>query len=165
MRCALPLLTLVALCTACGGPGSQRPADHVGADAMARQAVEAASAALDQALRTNDAEALFTHVADDVVLMPPGEAPVRGSAAMRGWYARFLSQFRTSSLTLTDREVFVGEGWAVVKGSYEWGLKATAGGDPLIDRGSYVQIWTRQPNGGWLFSREIWNSSVPPPAP
>jgi hypothetical protein len=78
MRCALPLLTLVALCTACGGPGSLRPAKHVGADATARPALE---------------------------------------AAMRGWYARFLSQFRTSSLTLRDREVFAGEGWAVVKGS------------------------------------------------
>ena len=58
-----------------------------------RAAVEAATAAFHQALRTNDAGALFAYVADDVVMMPPGEAPVRGKAAMRAWYAGFLSQF------------------------------------------------------------------------
>jgi ketosteroid isomerase-like protein len=37
-----------------------------------------------------------------------------------------------------------------------------AGGKPLVDRGSYMQVWQRQPDGRWLFSREVWNSSVPP---
>lgn len=84
---------------------------------------------------------------------------------MRAWYAGFLAQFRTSSLVLTDREVFLGEGWAVETGTFEWGLEPAAGGAPVIDRGSYMQIWKPQPGGRWTFAREIWNSSVPPPAP
>ena len=67
-------------------------------------AFEAATAAFHQALRANDAEALFAYVAEDVLLMPPGEDTVRGRNAMRDWYAAFLSQYRTSSLTLSDRE-------------------------------------------------------------
>ena len=98
-------------------------------------------------------------------MMPPGEAAIHGKAAMRAWYDGFLSQFRTSSLTLTDREVFIGEGWAVEMGTYEWGLEAMVGGDPVIDRGHYMQLWKPQPDGQWRFAREIWNSSVPPPAP
>ena len=127
---------------------------------------EAATAAFHQALRTNDADALFAYVADDVLLMPPGEAAVRGKNAMRDWYAGFLSQSRTSSLTLSGQEVIVGDEWAVELGAYEWGLTPVAGGDPVLDRGNYMQVWKSQPDGHWRFEREIWNSLVPasPPA-
>ena len=101
-----------------------------------KRTFESATAAFHQALRTNDAEALFAHVADDVLLMPPGEDAVRDKSAMRDWYAGFLSQFRTSSLTLSDREVFIGGGWAVELGSYEWGLTPADGGSAVLDRGS-----------------------------
>jgi ketosteroid isomerase-like protein len=121
---------------------------------------EIATAEFHQALRTNNVEALFAHVADEVLLMPPGESAVRGKDAMRDWYAAFLSQYRTSSLTLSDREVFVGERWAVEIGSYEWGLTPAAGGGDVLDRGSYMQLWKSQADGRWRFAREIWNSSA-----
>jgi ketosteroid isomerase-like protein len=82
----------------------------------------------------------MSYVADDVILMAPGEAPVRGKKAVRAWYTGLLSQYHTSSLTLTDREVFVGSGWAVELGAYEWGLAPTKGGTPSVDRGSYMQV-------------------------
>ena len=124
-------------------------------------AFEIATAEFHQALRTNDAEALFAYVADDVLLMPPGEDAVRGKMAMRDWYAAFLSQYSTSSLTLSDREVFVGDRWAVELGSYEWGLTPSAGGADVLDGGNYMQVWKSQPDGQWRFEREIWNSSAP----
>lgn len=124
-------------------------------------AFEAATAAFHQALRTNDAEALLGYVADDVLLMPPGEDAVRGKEAMRDWYAAFLSQYRTSSLILSDREVFAGDRWAVELGTYEWSLAPTAGGAVAFDRGNYMQVWRSQPDGHWRFEREIWNSSAP----
>ena len=122
---------------------------------------EAATAAFHEALRTNDAQALFAYVADDVLLMPPGEGAVRGKNAMREWYAAFLAQYRTSSLKLSSREVFVGDRWAVELGSYEWGLSPVAGGDDMVDHGNYMQLWRSQPDGEWRFEREIWNSSAP----
>lgn len=124
-------------------------------------AVEAATAAFHQALRTNDPEALFAWVVEDVQMMPPGEPVVRGKDAMREWYAGFLSQYHTTSLELSDREVLVGAGWAVELGSYAWGLAPAAGGEPVLDRGNYMQVWTVQPDGQWRFAREIWNSSAP----
>ena len=124
-------------------------------------AFEAATTAFHEALRTNDAEALFAYVADNVLLMPPGEAPVLGKDAMRDWYAGFLSQYRTSSLMLSDREVFVSDEWAVELGTFEWGLTPAAGGSPVLDRGNYMQLWKSQPDGEWRFEKEIWNSSEP----
>ena len=127
---------------------------------MERSSVDAASTAFHQALRTDDADSLFTYVTDDVILMPPGEAPVRGKDAMRQWYAGFLSVYRTSSLLLGNKEVLVGPGFAVEVGTYEWGLApATGEGEATIDRGSYMQVWKLEPDGQWRFAREIYNSS------
>jgi hypothetical protein len=66
---------------------------------------EKAAAAFDQALRTNNPEGLFVFVAEDVVMMPPNEAAIRGKAAMQTWYRSFLSAFRTTRLLLIDREI------------------------------------------------------------
>jgi uncharacterized protein (TIGR02246 family) len=152
--------------SALAGCAASRPsASGVGATATIRRSVEAATAAFHQALRTNDADTFLSYVAEDVVMMPPGEAVVRGKSALRTWYEGFLSRYRTSSLTLSDREVFVGEGWAVELGTYEWGLTPVDGGDSSVDRGNYMQVWKPQPDGRWQFAREIWNSSVPPASP
>jgi ketosteroid isomerase-like protein len=129
--------------------------------ASRRATLEAATAAFHRALRTNDADALFAHVTDDVLMMPPGESVLRGKAAMREWYATFLSQYRTSSLTLLDCEVLVGDDWGVELGTFEWELDPIGGGDPMLDRGNYMQVWQWQSDGHWRFAREIWNSSAP----
>lgn len=155
-----PLLLLTFLCGAT--ISLLRAAD---AATGVRADFEMASAAFHQALRTNDAESLFVHVADDVVMMPPNEALVRGKADMRAWFDGFLSAFRTTSLTLIAREVIVSDSWATELGQYEWGLKPTAGGEVVVDKGNYLQIWKRQPDGRWQFFREIWNSSFPMPQP
>ena len=50
-------------------------------------------------------------MAEDVVIIPPNEAVLRGKAAVHAWYEQFLTQMRTSSLTITNREVFIGGDW------------------------------------------------------
>lgn len=138
--------------------------DSPPSEAGQRAAVEAATTAFHQALRTNALETFVSFVADDVFFMPPGEPPIRGKISVRNWMTGFLSQYRTTALTLADREVIVGGGWAIELGSYEWGLLPIAGGDPIVDRGNYMQVWKEQPDGSWRFAREIYNSSVPPTA-
>jgi ketosteroid isomerase-like protein len=123
--------------------------------------VERATEAFHEALRTNDLETFMSYVAADVFFMPPGEPPVRGRDALRTWMAAFLAQFRTSSLTLADREVLVGNGWAVELGTFEWALQPVAGGAEVIDRGNYMQVWREQDDKTWKFAREVYNSSVP----
>jgi len=126
-----------------------------------RTEVEKCTEAFHQALRSDYAAGLFSYVADDVVMMPPHEAPLRGITAMRLWYDGFLAAFRTTKLILSDREVWVGDNWATELGRYEWGLRPVSGGEPVVDQGSYMQVWERRANGHWLFAREIWNSALP----
>ena len=157
----LPAIALAALTMVyCTGARRAAVADSVTVSDSA--SVDATTTAFHQALRTNDLEKVMSYVADDVLFMPPGEPPVRGRDAMRRWMTSFLAQYRTSSLTLANREVRVGNGWAVELGTYEWSLQPVAGGSAVVDRGNYMQVWTGSGNGTWRFAREVYNSSVPP---
>jgi uncharacterized protein (TIGR02246 family) len=157
------LAVIVLAAVALGGCREAQPTSvAAGADVTDRAKVEGATAALHQALRANDLETLMSYVAEDVVFMPPGEPPVRGRDAVRTWMRAFLAQYQTSALTLADRDVMVGSGWAVELGTFEWRLQPAAGGSPVTDRGNYMQVWKEQPDKTWRFAREVYNSSAPP---
>lgn len=158
------LLTVALLLAGACTVEREKPTHASGAEAV-RAEVEATTAAFHEALRTDNAEALMGYVADDVVMAPPGEAPIHGKEAMRTWYAGFLAQYRTTSLTLADKEVFVGDGWAVEFGTFKWDLAPAASGESVVDHGTYMQVWKRTPEGAWRFAREIWNSGAPAPTP
>ena len=66
-----------------------------------------------------------------------------------------------SNLAITEREVLIGDEWATELATFEWTLAPVAGGPAVTDRGKYVQVWHREPDGRWLFARELWNSTTP----
>jgi len=155
-------LLIVVAALACSGQ-TARPGSP---DRVAFQAeVDSAANRLLTALRTNASDSLMDLMADDVVLMPPNEPVLKGKPAVRAWYGQFLTQLRTSGLTISDREVLIGGEWATEIAAFEWTLVPVAGGPAVIDRGSYMQLWHRQPDGRWLFSRELWNSAAPAAPP
>lgn len=157
------LAAVVLAAVASAGCNEAPPASVAEAVGVAdRAGVEGATAAFHQALRTNDLETFMSFVAEDVLFMPPGEPPLRGREAVRQWMTGFFAQYRTSSLTLADREVLVGTGWAVELGTFEWALQPVAGGSAVVDRGNYMQVWKQQDDMTWRFAREVYNSSVPP---
>jgi uncharacterized protein (TIGR02246 family) len=159
LRATVALVTAVAI--ACSGPNAiPKTPDQ----AALRSGVDSAADRLLAALRADASDSLLALMADDVVIMPANEGVLRGKAAVRAWYDQFLTQMRTSSLTVTNREVFLGGEWATEVAGFEWALVPVTGGPPVTDRGSYMQVWHREPDGRWLFSREVWNSSAPLPS-
>lgn len=159
--------SVLALC-ACSAPPPPPATADASTDASVestKATVAATTAAFHQALRTDDVEKFMSYVADDVILAPPGEEALRGKEAVRRWYSAFVSAYHTASLTLADQEVLVGGEWAVERGTYEWGLTPAAGGTVAVDKGHYLQVWQKQPDGRWQFAREVYNSSIPVTAP
>lgn len=154
-RCAYLLTFLATL--ACSG----RPAPEMSNAAALRAGVDSVADRLLTALRTNASDSLLVLMADDVILMPPNEPVLKGKAAVRDWYDQLLTQLRTSNLAITEREVLIGDGWATELATFEWTLAPVAGGPAVTDRGNYVQVWHREPDGRWLFARELWNSTTP----
>lgn len=133
--------------------GAQSPGPQAGADSAANRLLSA--------LRNDAVDSLLALMPEDVIIMPPNEPALKGKAAVRAWYSEFVKQMRTQSLTITDRELFIGGAYATEVAGFEWTLVPRAGGAPITDRGSYMQVWRREPSGRWVFSREVWNSSTP----
>ena len=153
---------VVAAALACSKPEASSSTPDISA---LQTGVDSAANRLLTALRTNNSDSLMALMADDVILMPPGESVLKGKAAVKSWYDGFLTQLRTSALTASDRELVIGDDEATEIAGFEWKLNPVAGGQQVVDRGSYMQVWKRAPDGRWLFSREIWNSSAPPAPP
>jgi ketosteroid isomerase-like protein len=38
-------------------------------------------------------------------------------------------------------------------------------GKPINDRGKYLAVWKKQPDGTWKCVMDIWNSDLPASAP
>jgi hypothetical protein len=82
------LLGVLAAVACSGAPGAER-SDH----ASLQAGVDSAANRLLSALRTNGSDSLMALMADDVVLMPPNEAVLKGKVAVR---AGTTSRWRTS---------------------------------------------------------------------
>lgn len=152
-------LSAAAIAIACS---SQNAAKNDAQHSNLQAGVDSAANRLLTALRSDGTDSLLALMAEDVIIMPPNEPALKGKAAVRTWYGQFVKQMRTSSLKVTDRELFIGGDYATEVAGFEWTLIPVAGGASIIDRGSYMQLWRREPNGRWVFSREVWNSSTPP---
>ncbi len=155
--CLMAVATAIACSSQTGDPRTLQ-------GAALQAGVDSATNRLLAALRADAPDSLMALMAEDVVIMPPNEAVLRGKAAVRAWYEQFVTQLRTSSLTITNREVLIGGDWATEVAGFEWALVPVAGGAPVMDRGSYIQVWHREPDGRWRFSREVWNATSPVPA-
>lgn len=152
------MLVAVVLLAACTRPNETPRTEDT---AAARAGFDSAAARLLAALRADNADSVFALMADDIVLMPPHEPVLKGKAAVAAWYQQLLTQARTSSLTISDREVTMGGEYATEVSGFEWVLAPLAGGEPITERGTYMQLWSRSAGGQWLMSRELWNSTTP----
>lgn len=118
-------------------------------------ALEAGTAAWMEAFAAKDVDAMNALYAEDAVLLPPDAPAIFGRDAIRAALAEMFASGIT--VELEDLEIKVVDDLGYKAGRYR-----TIGGDgSLIDRGKYIEIWTKS-NGAWVIHRDIWNSSVQP---
>jgi ketosteroid isomerase-like protein len=123
--------------------------------AAEKNALEAGAAAWMEAFGAKDIEAMTAFYAEDAVLLPPNAPAIFGrdaiSATMQEMFAAGLG------IELEDLEIKVAGNLGYKAGRYR-----TRGEDgSLIDRGKYIEIWSKV-DGTWVLHRDIWNSSVQP---
>ena len=104
-----------------------------------------------------DIDAVTAFYAEDAVLLPPNAPAIFGrdaiSATMQEMFVAGLG------IELEDLEIKVSGNLGYKAGRYR-----TRGEDgSLIDRGKYIEIWSKI-DGNWVLHRDIWNSSRPPVA-
>jgi ketosteroid isomerase-like protein len=129
-----------------------RAAEQQAAD---KKALESGAAAWLMAFRDKDIEAMTAFYAEDAVLLPPNAPAIFGRDAV---VASLKEMFASGmAMELEDLEVKAENDLGYKAGRYR--LRSEDGA--LIDRGKYIEIWTKV-DGKWVLHRDIWNSSVQP---
>ncbi len=117
-----------------------------------------------KAAQTKDLERRLLCFAQDASMFPPGGAMAAGKEAIRALLSQLYANpgFAISWQT-TKVEVSRASDLAWCSGTYELTLNDPKG-KPITDRGKYVTVWKKHPDGSWKAVAEIWNSDQPPPA-
>jgi uncharacterized protein (TIGR02246 family) len=126
-----------------------------------RSAIDRVREAHVAALNQGDADAFAAVFSEDAVQMPPNEPANVGRDAIRAWAQGLMSLFGVQ-FSLSVEELRPAGDWAYERGAYTILLNPRAGG-ALQDRGKYITIYQRQPDGSWKTARDIWNSNRPAP--
>ncbi len=147
------LLATLGVACATPAPAGLTDADRAVLAAKADSAAAAASA--------GDVTTWSNMYADDAVMLAPNSEPVVGRAAI----AEVIKSFPPLSGVKFAQVTLEGNGdLAWVQGTYEMTM-TPPGGAAIFDRGKFIEIWRKGADGKWMIIRDIYNTSVPMPAP
>lgn len=147
------LLVLIAL-SATVRCASSRPDSAKDAESIRMQLRAWPSAA-----EAGDIQKYLTFVTDDVLMLPPNQAPLRGK--------REISEFLRGALAIATfditvhppEELVVTDGWAYARYRVQMVVHPKSGGaSSELDR-KYLDIWRREPDGTWKCHRHMWNDN------
>jgi uncharacterized protein (TIGR02246 family) len=109
---------------------------------------------------SGNAAAVAGAFAEDCWQMPPHAEPLVGRAALREFWEQAV-QWGQWDFTLETQDVVVAGAIAVERGRYivrfSPGPAAPPGSAHIEDRGNYVVMWRREPDGQW---RAVWDAPV-----
>lgn len=110
------------------------------------------------AVRRADWDAAAEMFTADAIRFPPHHAPIRGREAMLTWLKTFpqIQQF-----TITADEIVGCDDVAFVRGRYMLTAATPHGSPPMTDRGNYMGLLRKQPDGSWLWATDMIASELP----
>jgi ketosteroid isomerase-like protein len=104
-----------------------------------------------------DFESLVKLYTTDVVFMPPNGAAVHGRDDLLAWFKAFPSATHME----VSADHIEGQGdLAYVLGSYSMTIEPEGAPGPINDRGKFIEIRKRQPDGTWPLAADIFNSDL-----
>jgi ketosteroid isomerase-like protein len=98
--------------------------------------------------------------AEDARVLPPNHETITGREAIA---ALLRSAGPVQQYQATIRDIEGRNDLAYADGTYERSATPPGPGEPVSDRGKYVEIWKKQRDGGWKVVLEIFNSDLPAP--
>jgi uncharacterized protein (TIGR02246 family) len=128
----------------------------------AGQAIDAAMARYVDAVKRGDAAAIAAaHTIDAIVVMPSGPA-MKGKSALTKGFADMLTASSVVRLLSSNVERKVDGDLAVETGTFEVTMQPKTPGAERTDKGQYMVVWQRQPDGSWRILRAFNRSDAPP---
>jgi uncharacterized protein (TIGR02246 family) len=172
-RSALMLSAFALSAFVCAGCEKDNPANQpplteaAGTDTREAdvEAIRELERAAREAAEAKDLEKYVSFYADDAVLFWPGAPMVTGRAAIREFMRAFLSM-PAFALSFTTAAVEVSGAGDL---AYSYGTNRVTlvapDGRRMNDRGKYLTVYRKQPDGTWRVVADIGNSDLPAPIP
>ena len=110
------------------------------------------------AVRRSDWDTAAHLFTADAIRFPPHRAPIRGRGAMLAWLKTFPT---IQEFDITADEIVGGDDMAFVRGRYRLTAAAPPGSPPMTDRGNYMGLLRKQPDGSWLWTTDMIASELP----
>jgi uncharacterized protein (TIGR02246 family) len=110
------------------------------------------------ALNAKDATAAAALYTEDAVLIPPGEPIVRGRRAIEEYWRNALELGGVRDVSVETMDALSSGSLGYEIGSFVLTAKGPDG-EAVVDRGRYIELLRREPDGRWLSTHGIWNAS------
>jgi ketosteroid isomerase-like protein len=112
------------------------------------------------AAQKRDVEKVASFYADDAIAYPPGEPVARGKAAAKKVWAAYLADpsFKIS-WKANDAHVCADGKLGFTSGTYDASYNG-ADGKPVAEKGKFLCVWQKQPDGSWKAIRDMWNTDT-----
>jgi uncharacterized protein (TIGR02246 family) len=129
------------------------------------RAIREADAEWSKAAAAKDAVAYVSFCADDALSLPPNAPMLTGKESIRkGLSEEMANPGFALSFQSGKVEASRGGDLAYEVGTYQHTFNDPKG-KPVTDRGKYVTVWKKQPDGKWKAVADIFNSDLLAPEP
>jgi ketosteroid isomerase-like protein len=139
---------------------ARSPSENASNTQPAEQILRDLDAQWSNAAAAKDVERTIAYYSDDAIVLPPNTASATTREAIRNAWKDMLA---SPGFAITWRPIRVELGksadLAWVSGAYEVTMNDPTG-KPIHDRGKYLEVWKRQPDGNWKCGADMWNSDL-----
>ena len=160
MILSLAALLALAFTVACGNQTAQAPAPPPDTRKADEAAIRAASTDWNKASQARDLDKAVSYYSEDAVFFVDKGALVKGKNSIRMVWKDILAP-TAPVLTFTTSFVEVARSGDI---GYEYGTAefttANKKGKPTVEKGKYVTVWKKQPDGSWKAVVDIDNSGI-----
>lgn len=122
-----------------------------------KKAIEALDAQQVAAFASKDLDAMIANYATDAVILAPNTPMVSGRDNIQPFFKEMASMMDEFTFAMTKLD-------ASGDLAYEYGTyRGVFGG--VEDKGKYLTVWRKQPDGKWMIVADIFNTDLPLPTP
>jgi ketosteroid isomerase-like protein len=146
-RSLILMLAVAASCSSSASPSARFPAGD-------EAAIEAAMKGYVADIRSSDATRIASWWTEDALYIERAEPTVRGRAALDSLPRRLLAETKVIDASVEKDDLAVSGDLAYFLGRYREVLQPRTGA-PVHNRGRFVFIWRRQPDGTWTIARSL----------
>jgi ketosteroid isomerase-like protein len=131
------------------------------ADMKIEQALRDLDAQWSAAAGAKDLDKTVSYYSKDAIVLPPNAPSATTPEAIQNvWKDLLASPGLAIGWKTTKVEVAKSGDLACLSGTYELTVN-DASGNPVNERGKYVEVWEKQADGKWKCGTDIWNSDLP----